>query len=125
MKKYSPITPASIGGTKPDGTWQWAQPIGPPGPLFRIHTFTEVRRQIRIPGSAPRGAIPGAIPGAKVDATGEPVTVRRTGRCQWHWMADTLRETTRKLKLFAQMNKVLSEELAKVARADDDDWFND
>jgi CRP/FNR family transcriptional regulator, cyclic AMP receptor protein len=40
-------------------------------------------------------------------------------------MADTLRETTRKLKLFAQMNKVLSEELAKVARADEDDWFND
>jgi CRP-like cAMP-binding protein len=37
-------------------------------------------------------------------------------------MADTLRETTRKLKLFAQMNKVLSEELAKVAN--DPDWFD-
>jgi CRP/FNR family cyclic AMP-dependent transcriptional regulator len=37
-------------------------------------------------------------------------------------MADTLRETTRKLKLFAQMNKVLSEELAKVAN--DSDWFD-
>ena len=36
-------------------------------------------------------------------------------------MADTLRETTRKLKLFAQMNKVLSAELAKVAN--DPDWF--
>lgn len=31
-------------------------------------------------------------------------------------MADTLRETTRKLKLFAQMNKVLSDELANVAQ---------
>jgi len=37
-------------------------------------------------------------------------------------MADTLRETTRKLKLFAQMNKVLSEELSRVARAEDEDW---
>ncbi|WP_382198591.1 cyclic nucleotide-binding domain-containing protein [Hydrogenophaga defluvii] len=37
-------------------------------------------------------------------------------------MADTLRETTRKLILFAQMNKVLSEELAKVAN--DPDWFD-
>lgn len=37
-------------------------------------------------------------------------------------MADTLRETTRKLKLFAQMNKVLSDELAKVAN--DPDWFD-
>ena len=37
-------------------------------------------------------------------------------------MADPLRETTRKLILFAQMNKVLSEELAKVAN--DPDWFD-
>lgn len=37
-------------------------------------------------------------------------------------MADTLRETTRKLKLFAQMNKVLSAELTKVAN--DSDWFD-
>lgn len=37
-------------------------------------------------------------------------------------MADTLRETTRKLKLFAQMNKVLSDELAKVAN--DPGWFD-
>lgn len=37
-------------------------------------------------------------------------------------MADTLRETNRKLKLFAQMNKVLSEELAKAARADEQEW---
>ncbi len=37
-------------------------------------------------------------------------------------MADTLRETTRKLKLFGQMNKVLSAELAKVAN--NPDWFD-
>ena len=39
-------------------------------------------------------------------------------------MAETLRESTRKLKLFAQMNKVLSEELAKAAQGNDEDgWF--
>lgn len=37
-------------------------------------------------------------------------------------MADTLRETTRKLRLFAQMNKTLSDELVKVAN--DPDWFD-
>lgn len=37
-------------------------------------------------------------------------------------MADTLRETTRKLKLFAQMNKTLSDELVQVAK--DPGWFD-
>lgn len=37
-------------------------------------------------------------------------------------MADTLRETTRKLKLFAQMNKTLGDELVQVAR--DPGWFD-
>jgi CRP/FNR family cyclic AMP-dependent transcriptional regulator len=37
-------------------------------------------------------------------------------------MADTLRETTRKLRLFAQMNKTLSDELVNVAK--DSDWFD-
>jgi CRP-like cAMP-binding protein len=36
-------------------------------------------------------------------------------------MAQTLRETTRKLRLFAQMNHALGEELARMARGDGDD----
>ena len=36
-------------------------------------------------------------------------------------MAETLRETTRKLRLFAQMNQALGEELAQMARGEGDE----